>query len=327
MPVLSLVLPVFNECENLRPLLDEIRSALTNAGLSYEIVAVDDGSLDGSRVLLQDLRTVHPELKLIFFGQHVGQGAAFEAGFRHASGDYVVTLDADLQNDPADIPALLSRIREGYDVVAGWRKKRRDGFFLRTLPSRLANWLARLVVRTKIHDLGCSLRIYRREAVSDLRLYGEMHRFICPLLEMRGARITELPVHHRPRHAGQSKYGLDRTYKVFLDLIHLWFQKNYQTKPIYIFGGFGFGCSVVGSAICLYALFEKLAYGIYVHRNPLMLIGIAIGMVGLQFIGIGLLAEILVRTYFEAQGKTVYQIKQAIGFQPAESPLPTTIAR
>lgn len=313
-PDLSILFPVFNEQANLPAFIEELRRVLeTMQGHpSYEMIAVDDGSTDGSAEILRGLAAQIPELTVILFRRNTGQAAAFDAGFQHASGKIVVTLDADLQNDPRDIPKLIACLDEGYDVVSGWRKVREDGYLLRDLPSRLANALIRLVTRSHIHDQGCSLKAYRREILTDLRLYGEMHRFICPILDMQGARITEIPVRHRPRRAGHSKYGLNRTFKVFLDLIHIWFLKNYQTKPIYVFGGLGCTSIAVGSLICLYTFYEKIALGIYVHRNPLLLIGISLGMVGLQFVCAGILAEILVRTYFESQGKSSYRIAEII---------------
>ena len=239
---LSLVIPIYNERDNLLPLLDEIQKTMDKLPLvrdAYEIVAVDDGSQDGSGQILRDLARGHPQLKVILFRKNQGQSAALDAGFQHASGTRIVSLDADLQNDPADIAALLAKLDEGYDVVTGWRKVRQDGFWLRRLPSQIANALIRRIMQSQVHDLGCTLRAYRREILSVCRIYGEMHRLLCPILEMHGARIAELAVHHRPPRSGLSKYGLDRTVKVWLDLIFLWFQRNYLTRPMYIFGGFG----------------------------------------------------------------------------------------
>jgi len=313
-PDLSILFPVFNEQANLPSFIEELRQVLDamQGHPSYELIAVDDGSTDGSTEILKGLAVKTPDLTVIIFRRNSGQAAAFDAGFQHASGKIVVTLDADLQNDPHDIPKLTACLDEGYDVVSGWRKVREDGYLLRDLPSRLANTMIRLVTRSRIHDQGCSLKAYRREILADLRLYGEMHRFICPILDMQGARITEIPVRHRPRRAGRSKYGLNRTFKVFLDLIHIWFLKNYQTKPIYVFGGLGCTSIAAGGLICVVTLYDKLAHGVYVHRNPLLLIGLSMGMVGLQFVCAGILAEILIRTYFESQGKTSYRIAQII---------------
>jgi glycosyltransferase involved in cell wall biosynthesis len=311
----SIILPIYDERDNLEPLLQEIAAAMARVPeRRFEVIAVDDGSRDGSAQLLRRLCQERSELRGILFRRNSGQSAAFDAGFRAASGQVVVTMDADRQNDPADIPAMLKRLDEGFDLVAGWRKRRRDGFFLRKLPSWIANYLVRKVTGTQVHDLGCSLKAYRAEVLKEIRLYGEMHRFLCPLLEMIGARVTEMEVHHRRRPAGRSKYGVARTMKVLLDLIHIWYLQNYRTKPIYIFGGVGFLGVLAGflcSALCLY---EKLRDGIWVHRNPLFLVSMACFLIGFQFIAVGLLAETLVRTYFESQGKAAYQIRETLGF-------------
>jgi glycosyltransferase involved in cell wall biosynthesis len=307
---ISVVVPVFDEEGNLRPLLDELEEVLRPTGKSFEIIAVDDGSRDGSRALLRQLAKERPELKLIFFRRNSGQTAAFDAGFRAASGRVVVTMDADLQNDAHDIPAMIEKLDEGYDLVSGWRKKRKDGFILRRLPSVIANAMIRRVTRAPIHDLGCSLKVYRKEITDELRLYGEMHRFIAPLAEAMGARIAEMEVNHRPRHAGSSKYGLSRTIKVMLDLLTVWFMRSFQTKPIYVFGGSGLFLMFVGFVTAAVVLWEKLAEGSWVHRNPLFLIAIMFTLMGVQFLGIGLIAEIMVRTYFESQHKTAYSISE-----------------
>jgi glycosyltransferase involved in cell wall biosynthesis len=233
---LTVILPIYNERDNLRPLFAEIRTALAPSIRNYEIIAIDDGSRDGSVELLKELRGEYPELKIIFFRRNAGQTAAFDAGFRHARGKVIVTLDSDLQNDPHDIPKMMKKLDEGYDFVSGWRRKRHDGFILRRLPSLIANRIIRRVTGTKIHDLGCSLKVYRREITSELRLYGEMHRFLAILAEDVGARVAEFEVNHRPRHAGVSKYGIMRTFKVVLDLLTVWFMRGYRTKPIYVFG-------------------------------------------------------------------------------------------
>jgi glycosyltransferase involved in cell wall biosynthesis len=300
----SVVIPVFNEQENLRPLLEEVEQALAPLCRPFEVIAVDDASTDGSRALLRQLAAAKPFLKIIRFRRNCGQSAAFDAGFRHASGRVVVTLDGDRQNDPADIPALLAKIDQGYDFVTGWRRERKDRLLSRRLPSALANALIRAVTRTRVHDLGCSLKAYRKDIVSGLRVYGETHRFLAVLAESEGARVAELPVRHRPRVAGESKYGLGRAAKVLLDLLTVWFLRNYQTKPIYLFGGVG--------ALMLY---EKLAMGVWVHRNPLFQVSVMLILIGMQFVGLGLLAEILIRTYFESQGKTSYPIEELVGFE------------
>lgn len=317
-PDISIVFPVYNERENLRPLLEQISTSMKNAGYSFEMIAVDDGSTDGSTSLLKkELSQEFPQLKAIFFKRNAGQTAAFDAGFRHVSGKYVVTMDADLQNDPADIPAMIKKMEdENFDLISGWRKNRKDGFVLRKIPSWLANRLIRNVTGTQIHDLGCSLKVYRREITDNLRLYGEMHRFISPLAEAVGARIGEYVVNHRSRHAGESKYGLGRTVKVLLDLVTVWFMKSYQSKPIYIFGGAGIGMIGLGFFISLFVLYEKIG-GVWVHKNPLFLIAITLFLMGFQFLGLGLLSEMLARTYFESQDKKAYVISEKLGFPEA----------
>ena len=313
---ISVVLPIYNERENLIPLLDEIERALAPTNKRFEIIAVDDGSRDGSGDILRQEVARRPYLRVLVFRRNSGQSAAFDAGFRAATGDLVVTMDADLQNDPNDIPALIAKLDEGFDVVTGWRKHRKDGAVLRKLPSRMANFLIRKLTGTEIHDLGCSLKVYRRHVTDEMRLYGEMHRFISVLADGLGAHVGEVVVNHRARRAGESKYGLMRTFKVLLDLTTVWFMRRYQTKPIYLFGGLGvlmFGAALLLSAFVLY---EKLAFGDWVHRNPLFLISITLSLMGMQSIGTGILAELIVRTYFESQGKTAYSIASRAGFPP-----------
>jgi glycosyltransferase involved in cell wall biosynthesis len=317
----SVVLPIFEEKENLRPLLEEIEGALGEAGLRFEVIAVDDGSRDGSRELLEALTKEKPHLKVVVFRRNCGQAAAFDAGFRHATGRRVVTMDADRQNDPKDIPKLLAKLDEGFDVVTGWRRDRKDGIFLRKIPSKIANAFIRWVTGTRIHDLGCSLKVYEREITDEIRLYGEMHRFLVPLAESQGARVTELEVNHRARVAGVSKYGISRTVKVLLDLLTVWFLRRFATKPIYVFGGAGAVMMAMGAAMAAVVLYEKIAMGVWVHNNPLFNIALVSGLLGVQSLGLGLLAELVVRTYFESQGRTSYPIAKRIGF-PAVRALP-----
>jgi glycosyltransferase involved in cell wall biosynthesis len=312
----SVVLPIYNEVENIPPLLDEIRAALDPLGKEYEILAIDDGSRDGSTQLLKELAATDSKLKAVFFSRNSGQSAAFDAGFRNASGDVIVTMDADRQNDPADIPMLLAKLDEGFDVVTGWRKARKDTLVVRRIPSWMGNWLIRTVTQTKTHDLGCSLKVYRRAITDDLRLYGEMHRFIAVLADSLGARVGEVVVNHRPRVAGKSKYGLKRTVKVLLDLTTIWFMRRYQTKPVYVFGGLGIAAFILGSALSAFVLWEKWTQAVYVHRNPLFILSITCFLAGVQLVGMGLVAEMLTRTYFEAQNKTAYRIASRTGFDP-----------
>jgi glycosyltransferase involved in cell wall biosynthesis len=316
---LSVILPIYDERENLAPLLDEIETALGGTGKGFEIIAVDDGSTDGSRELLRRLQAERPQLRVILFRRNFGQAAAFDAGFRHARGDVLVTMDADRQNDPADIPTLVAKLDDGFDVVTGWRRRRRDGFVLRRLPSRAGNWLIRRVTGTRVHDLGCSLKAYRRAITDDMRLYGEMHRFIPVLAEQLGARIAEVEVNHRARGAGRSKYGLGRTGKVLLDLLTAWFMRRYQTKPIYVFGALAFALFAIALGLAGFVLWEKIELGVWVHRNPLFILAAISGLLGGQFLGTGIVAELLMRTYFESQRKPAYTVEARLGF-PAEPP-------
>lgn len=313
----TLILPIYNERENIEPLLQEIETALETAlvrnGKKYEVIAVDDGSRDGSTALLKKLAAEKPYLKCVFFRRNAGQTAAFDAGFRHASGGILVTMDSDRQNDPADIPKMIEKLEEGYDFVTGWRKKRQDDL-LRTFPSLIANWIIRKVTGTRVHDLGCSLKVYRREITDELRLYGEMHRFIAILAEGVGARVAEFEVNHRARVAGVSKYGFSRTVKVMLDLLTVWFMQGYRTKPIYIFGGVGLSLLAAGGASALYVLYEKFGLGIFVHKNPLFILSVMFNVIGVQFLGMGLIAEMIIRTYFESQDKVSYSIASRAGF-------------
>jgi glycosyltransferase involved in cell wall biosynthesis len=312
--LVSVVIPVFNEVENLTVLIDELAAVLGPHYANYEVVIVDDGSSDGTTPLLRRLVEERPYLRAVFFRRNFGQTAAFDAGFHAASGDIVVTMDGDLQNDPQDIPAMIRKLEEGCDVVAGWRYKRQDGMFFRKIPSRTANWLIRKVTQAPIHDLGCSLRVYRREVTEELRLYGEMHRFISVLAFNMGARITEVRVNHRPRRAGTSKYGLHRTLKVILDLMTVLFLRRYQTKPIYVFGGLGLFMFAVAAMLSLVVLWEKFEQGAWVHRNPLFVIAVMAALVAVQLMGTGIIAELIIRTYYESQDKRAYSVASRAGF-------------
>ena len=316
----SIILPAHNERENLEPLLVELQQSLDATGRSYEIIAIDDGSIDGTGDLLKDLAARTPELKVLRFRQNYGQSAAFDAGFRHAAGRIVATMDADGQNDPADLPRMIELIdRDGYDFVIGYREHRQDGLLLRRIPSRVANFIIRRVTGTRVGDLGCSLKVYRREITDQLRLYGEMHRFIAVLVESLGARTVEVPVHHRPRTAGRSKYGLARSFKVLLDLVTVWFMRGYQTKPIYVFGGTGMLLGVFGLLLSVLVLYQKFVHGVWVHRNPLFTVAMIFSVMAVQFLALGILAEIMVRTYFESQHKTSYLIGSRVGFDGTSS--------
>lgn len=310
MLLLSIVLPIYNEQENVEPVIDEIRSVMRAHNYNYEILAIDDGSRDRSLENLSRMAKSFPELRVYSFRRNQGQSAAFDAGFRLAQGRIVVTMDADGQNDPADIPRMLKEIENGSDFVSGRRAKRRDGLFLRRVPSLIANWLIRRVTSTKVTDLGCSLKAYRNEISKEIFLYGEMHRFVSVLAESIGARVTEIDVNHRPRQHGVSKYSIWRTFKVILDLFTVWFFLNFHTKPIYVFGGLSIGSLIMSVGLSTFVLYQKYAFGFYVHRNPLFIIAAILLVFAVQFLVFGLLAEILVRTYFESQKKRPYFFKQ-----------------
>jgi glycosyltransferase involved in cell wall biosynthesis len=306
---LSIILPIYNEEENIEPLIQEIQDTFKNTSTKYEIVAIDDGSKDRSLEILKKLSSQNPQIRVYSFRGNKGQSAAFDAGFRHSNGRIVVTMDSDGQNDPADIPKLVKLIDEGNDFVTGRRRNRKDGMLIRKLPSKIANWVIRRVTRTKVHDLGCSLKAYRSDIAKDILLYGEMHRFISVIAEMQGAKIAELDVNHRPRLRGQSKYNLTRTFKVLFDLTTIWFFMNYHTKPIYVFGGLSIFTFFGSFLTAAYVLYEKYVLDIFVHRNPLFIISAVLLILSIQFLVFGLLAEILVRTYFESQNKRPYSFK------------------
>jgi len=314
---LSVVIPVFNEAENLTPLHAELTQTLANLGRSYEIIYVDDGSSDGSLPILEELQRSDERVGILRFTRNYGQTAALVAGFDHASGAIIVTLDGDGQNDPADIPAMLARLDAGSDVVTGWRVPRQDPWLSRQLPSSLANSLIGWITGVRLHDYGCTLKVMRREVVSGLRLYGEMHRFIPALASDLGARVAEMQVHHRPRRAGVSKYGLSRSVRVLLDLITVKFLSSYSTRPIQVFGVVGLLSTAAGLLITGILGFERLFLGMPLANRPLVLLGILLTLMGFQFITMGLLGELLVRTYHESQGKPVYRLAEVRGLRKA----------
>jgi glycosyltransferase involved in cell wall biosynthesis len=321
-PYLSIVVPIFDEEDNIDPLVAEISSALKD--VSYEIIAIDDGSTDGSFAALRRQNARDPRVRAVRFRRNFGQTPAFAAGFDLARGEWIATIDADLQNDPADIPALLMKAEEGYDIVSGWRVKRKDAFIMRKLPSRIANWLIGKVTGVSIHDYGCSLKIYHREVVKTVRLYGELHRFIPAVASSMGIRVTEMPVNHRARTRGASKYtGLfktvTRSMKVFLDLLTVRFLLSYSTRPIYIFGGLGLLSSATGVLIGGYLTYAKLFQGEALADRPLLMLAVLLVMVGVQFVTLGFLSELVMRTYHESQKKPIYAIREMLGEPPQES--------
>ena len=310
-PGVSVVVPLFNEQDNIGPLYDQITQSLTDR-FDYEIIFVDDGSDDGSFAELARLQKDDVRVRGIRFRKNFGQTAALSAGFAHARGAIIVALDADLQNDPADIPKMIARLDEGFDIVSGWRKKRHDNAITRLIPSKIANWLIARITRVKLHDFGCTLKVYRREVLAETKLYGEMHRFIPALASWSGASIAEMVVNHRPRTAGAAKYGLGRTMKVVLDLITVKFLGSFSTKPIYIFGGLG-TISAIGAIITgIVVIYQKFASDSDMSGNPLLILTAMLITATIQFILMGLLAELMVRTYHESQNRPTYVIREIL---------------
>jgi len=306
---LSIVIPVFNERENLRPLYELLKEALVPWTANSEILFVDDGSIDGSTQELRELARSDPTVQVLEFVRNFGQTAAIAAGFDHARGRIIIPLDADLQNDPRDIPRIMEKLEEGYEVVSCWRRDRKDAWLSRVLPSQLANRLISWISGVHLHDYGCTLKGYRRDVVQHIRLYGEMHRFIPIFATWAGARVAEIPVQHHPRRKGVSKYGISRTIKVLLDLITVKFLGSYSTKPMYLFGGLGLVSFIGSGALSAVTLYQKYFQEVKAHRNPLLLLSIFLAIVGVQFILFGLVAELIVRTYHESQDKPTYIVK------------------
>ncbi|MEK6581703.1 MAG: glycosyltransferase family 2 protein [Nitrospirota bacterium] len=308
----SIVVPLYNEEENVDILHERLREALEQMGLEYEILYVDDGSTDTTLSKLEAIQLKDKSVVVLSLRRNFGQTAAFAAGFDFARGDIVVTMDGDLQNDPKDIPKMLELIKD-YDLVSGWRKKRKDPFFTRRVPSILANWVISKVTGVKLHDYGCSLKAYRRDVIKNLKLYGEMHRFIPAVASWYGVRVAEVETTHYPRLRGKSKYGLSRTVKVILDLITVKFLQSFSTKPLQFFGPIGLFSGAMGFLISLYLSIEKIFIGKPIGGRPLLLLGVLLIIVGIQLIGMGLLGEMLVRVYHESQRKPIYVIKKVIG--------------
>ncbi len=311
-PALTVVLPVLNEEANVGTVYEELKQVLSTMGMSHEILFVDDGSTDATPRLLRELQARDPAVTVVRFRRNFGQTAAMAAGFDQARGEIVVTMDADRQNDPADIPRLLEKIDEGYDLVSGWRHERRDALLLRRLPSQLANRIISYTTDVKLHDYGCTLKAFRREVAKNLDLYGEMHRFIPAIASWMGVRIAEIKVNHRPRVAGDSKYGISRTARVLLDLITVKFLLSYSSRPLQFFGLFAFAFGGIGAVITLYLVIQRLIFGMPLADRPILLFALLMVFMGLQFITVGLLAEMQTRTYHEAQRKPIYVIKEIL---------------
>jgi glycosyltransferase involved in cell wall biosynthesis len=324
-PEISVFLPVFNEEPNLRPLHKKIDEAIKEIKMTAEIIYVDDGSTDDSLKVLRELADEDDRVRVIVFRRNYGQTAAMSAGIDAARGNILIPMDADLQNDPADIKRLLEKLDEGFDVVSGWRKNRQDKLITRKIPSMFANRLISWIGGVSLHDYGCSLKAYRRDVIQDVRLYGEMHRFIPIYASWAGARVAEIPVEHHPRTMGKSKYGLSRTIKVVFDMITIKFMASYQTKPLYVFGTFGMIAFAVSAIAGLLAFYLRIVNGTHFIRTPLPLLCIVMLAISIQFFLMGLMAEMLARTYHESQAKPIYTVREKIGFKEDAKALSQTM--
>ncbi len=319
-PELSIVIPIRNESPNIRPLYDEVMSTLGTTGRSFEVLVIDDGSTDDSFAQLAALQASDPRLRVIRFRRNFGQTAAFAAGFAHARGRLVVTSDGDLQNDPRDIERMVQLSeRDDYDIVCGWRKDRKDTFVTRRIPSMAANWIISKATGVPLHDYGCSLKVFRAEVVKSLRLYGEMHRFLPAIASEQGVRIAEVVVNHRARMAGTTKYGLSRTIRVILDLVTVKFLLSYSTRPLQIFGLLGLASGGLGALITVYLGWVRLVQHQAIADRPLLILGMLLAFIGVQFLTFGLLAELMARTYYESQGKPTYVIRELRESRPVEA--------
>ena len=315
----SVVVPLFNEEESIPALQTQLTAALAALDRSFEIIVVDDGSRDNSFALLRVWQMQDPaHVRVVRFRRNFGQTAAFAAGFSRARGAVIVTIDADLQNDPADIGLLLAKIAEGYDVVSGWRVQRQDAALSRRLPSHIANALISRVTGVALHDYGCSLKAYRREVLQNVKLYGELHRFIPAIASWMGTEVAEIPVNHRARQFGRSKYNLSRTFRVILDLITVRFLLGYATRPLHVFGGIGLAMGALGTAISFYLTYLKLVLGQSIGSRPLLLLAVLLVMLGVQMMSIGLLGEITMRTYYETQDKPIFVIREVLENQATD---------
>ncbi|MEX1128653.1 MAG: glycosyltransferase family 2 protein [Vicinamibacterales bacterium] len=316
-PEISVVVPMRNESPNVRPLYDELIATLDAYGRPFEIVAIDDGSTDDTFAQLAGLQAQDPRLRVIRFRRNFGQTAAFAAGFAHARGEFIVTSDGDGQNDPSDIPAMVERARTGPDIVAGWRKNRKDAFINRRLPSMIANAIISFATGVKLHDYGCSLKVFRADVVKSMRLYGEMHRFLPAIAAEQGVEIVEHEVNHRRRMHGTSKYGISRTIRVVLDLMTVKFLSSYSTRPLQMFGGMGLAMVTTGSLVCAWLVYVKFFQHEGIADRPLLLLGVLMILGGIQLVMTGLLGEMLSRTYHESQNKPTYVIREIREAEPA----------
>ena len=309
---LSIIIPVFNEEENIPHLVKGLKTAFAGIKTDYEVIFIDDGSTDNTLEVLKDIHKAGNNIKIIEFRRNFGQTAAISAGFDYSKGDVIITMDGDLQNDPEDIPLLLKKIDEGYDIVSGWRIDRKDPFFTKKLPSKISNWLASKLTGVRLHDFGCTLKAFRREVVEQINLYGEMHRYIPALASWMGISIAEVRVRHHPRQHGKSKYGIARLMRGLLDLITVKFLLSYSTRPLQLFGIPGIISFIIGIVIGAYLAIERLVFGMSIANRPLLLLAVLLIFLGGQFIMTGLLGEIITRTYYEVQGKPIYAVKEII---------------
>lgn len=311
-PQISVIIPIYNEVESLVSLVSAIAQSLVSTSRPYEIICVDDGSRDGSVSLLKELAQTRADLQAVILRRNYGQTAAMAAGFHYAQGKIIVSLDADLQNDPSDIPRIISKVEEGYDLVSGWRQNRKDAAMTRLLPSKIANWFIGRVTNVRIHDYGCSLKGYRAELLADMNLYGELHRFLPALAFIEGAKITEIPVQHHPRRYGNSKYGLGRTLRVLMDLLTIWFMQKFLTRPMHVFGSLGLLSMGLGVLTGIYLTILKYGFGQDIGDRPLLLLVVILLLAGVQLFSFGLLGELLIRTYHESQGRPIYRVREVI---------------
>jgi glycosyltransferase involved in cell wall biosynthesis len=308
----SIVIPPYNEEDNIPTLYEQLTAVLSTLGRSYEILIVDDGSKDKSYDLLKELHEKDPHIHVIRFRRNFGQTAAFSAGFEYARGEVIITMDADLQNDPADIPRFLAKMDEGYDVVSGWRVDRKDPYLSRRLPSMIANRLISETTSVHLHDYGCSLKAYRADVVKNINLYGELHRFIPAIASWQGTRLGELPVNHRARKFGKSKYGISRTVRVFLDMLTVRFLLSYSTRPLHVFGTLGLVTAGLGLLFAVYLAFVKVVLDQSIGNRPLLMLSVLLIVIGVQMITMGLLGEMMARTYHETQGKRIFVIRDIL---------------
>ncbi len=310
--LVSFVVPIYNEEDNVKLLYQELYEVVEASGLRAEFVFIDDGSSDATVERLSEITSNDPRVKIILLRRNFGQTAAMSAGFDHAEGEIIITMDGDLQNDPHEAPRMIEKLEEGYDIVAGWRKDRQDKKWSKVIPSMIANRIISKTTKVSLHDYGCSLKVFRADVIKNINLYGEMHRFIPAVAAQLGVRICEVPVNHRARQFGTSKYGIFKTFRVILDLLTVQFFLGYATRPLHLFGMLGLVSGFLGTLLLSYLSFERLVMGVPLANRPILLVGVMLVLIGLQFICSGLLAEVMVRTYHESQGKKIYAVRKII---------------